>query len=169
MFASRSDDDVTRPHPGGRHTASQPTRLTARPLGATAVRVLGASIITVAAVVPLPSYAVATPAADPQHCTYTLTAPRTTEIPGGATGVTATFAAKSCSGTAQPVFTTVCVATPDSPGQCVKNYGWAAAEVVLPTARISGTFTATGRGCFRTVETEVACEPSGPIASSLFG
>jgi hypothetical protein len=105
--------------------------------------------------------------ADGQSCSYTLSPPTVTQLPGGAAAVTASFAAASCSGIAQPVFNRVCMDSPVRAGDCGKNYGWSAAEVVVPSSAIGGTFTATGQGCYRLTTTELTCTTSGPVSLTL--
>jgi hypothetical protein len=107
--------------------------------------------------------------ADGQSCSYTLSPPTVTQLPGGASAVTASLAAATCSGIAQPVFNRVCVDSPARAGDCGKNYGWSAAQVVVAFAPAGGTFTATGQGCYRLATTELTCTASGPVSSTLRG
>jgi hypothetical protein len=109
----------------------------------------------------------APPANEESSCSFTLSAPQVTELPGGAKVATATYAASSCSGNAQPVFSTVCVASPDGPSQCFKNYGWLVAQIYVASPSMSGEFTATGRGCWQAGSTEFACVPDGPVRATL--
>jgi hypothetical protein len=109
----------------------------------------------------------APPPGEEASCSFTLSAPRVTELPGGAKVATATYAASSCSGNAQPVFATVCVAAPDGISQCFKNYGWLAAQVYVSTPSVSGQFTATGTGCWQAGSIEFTCTPDGPVRATL--
>jgi hypothetical protein len=102
-----------------------------------------------------------------QSCSFALSAPQVTELPGGAKVATATYAASRCSGSAQPVFATVCVASPDGPGQCFKNYGWLVAQVYVASPSVSGQFTATGLGCWQVGSAEFTCVPDGPVRATL--
>jgi hypothetical protein len=102
-----------------------------------------------------------------QSCSFTLSAPQVTELPGGAKVATATYAASRCSGSAQPVFATVCVASPDGPSQCFKNYGWLVAQVYVAPPSVSGQFTATGLGCWQVGSAEFTCAPDGPVRATL--
>jgi hypothetical protein len=106
------------------------------------------------------------PSAQPS-CSFTLSAPQVTEVPGGAKMATATYAANSCSGNAQPVFATVCVVPPNGPSQCFKNYGWLVAQVYVASPSTSGEFTATGLGCWQAGSTEFTCAPDGPVRATL--
>lgn len=90
-------------------------------------------------------------------CEYTLTPPQVVQLPGGASGVSATFAASHCSGIAQPVTVTVCLNTPLRGGECKDNWGWSIAQVVTPAAHLTGTYSTSGRGCWRVGGTEVTC------------
>jgi hypothetical protein len=80
---------------------------------------------------------------------------------------TATYAASKCSGNAQPVFATVCVAAPDGVSQCFKNYGWLAAQVYVASPSLSGQFEATGLGCWQSGSTDFTCAPDGPVRGLL--
>jgi hypothetical protein len=107
------------------------------------------------------------PPGEAASCSFTLSAPRVTELPGGAKVATATYAASNCSGNAQPVFATVCVAAPDGISQCFKNYGWRAAQVYVSTPSVSGQFAATGIGCWQAGSIEFTCTPDGPVRATL--
>jgi hypothetical protein len=109
----------------------------------------------------------APPPGSAASCSFTLSAPQVTELPGGAKVATATYAASSCSGNAQPVFATVCVASPDGPSQCFKDYGWLVAQVYVASPSMRGEFTSTGLGCWQAGSTEFTCVPSGPARATF--
>jgi hypothetical protein len=109
----------------------------------------------------------APPPSDEPSCSFTLSAPQLTVLPGGAKAATATYAASACVGNAQPVFATVCLESPSGKSQCFKNHGWLVSQVYLTTPPMSGEFTATGRGCWQAGSTIFTCVPSEPVRSTL--
>lgn len=101
-------------------------------------------------------------------CSFTLSAPQLVQLPGGATAVTAKLVASSCSGTAQPQSLTVCLAAPASAGQCANAIGWEPAQVYLSASNPSGTFTATGKSCWRIAGvTDTNCSGQGPVSTTI--
>jgi hypothetical protein len=113
------------------------------------------------------SFSQAPPAGDEPSCSFTLSAPQLTEVPGGAKAVTATYAASACTGNAQPVFVTVCVESPSGRSQCFKDHGWLVSQVYLTTPPMSGEFIATGRGCWQAGSTVFTCVPTEPVRATL--
>jgi hypothetical protein len=98
-----------------------------------------------------------------------LTPPELVVLPGGAKGVRATLNPKTCDPAAQQTDVTVCLSTPNSPGRCKRLPGWAKTEVIVPASPASGTFTATGVGCWQelTRSLQPACRTTGPISSTI--
>jgi len=105
---------------------------------------------------------------DEASCTFTVSAPQLTTLSGGATAVTATAAASSCSGTVQPAMTTVCLSGGGSAGNCKTVYGWDTAQVFLTVTQMSGTFTAKANGCWRmTLNVTTVCSPPPPVSTTF--
>lgn len=98
-------------------------------------------------------------------CAFTLSSPVSTEVPGGAGGVTATLSPGACTG--QPVVLMVCLTTASGRSECGKSYAFDAARVVM-VASPKGVFTATGRGCWHPgLDADQRCETRGPISVTL--
>jgi hypothetical protein len=108
------------------------------------------------------------PQPDSTQCSFALSPPQPVVLPGGARAVTATLDTSTCSGSAAPTDVIVCVATPDGPGNCKKTPGWSRAQVYVTSSR-SGTFTATGQGCWRDllVSFREDCQNTGPLTATL--
>jgi hypothetical protein len=101
-------------------------------------------------------------------CSFTLSAPQLVHLPGGATAVTASLVASSCTGTAQAQATTVCLAPAAGAGQCAHAVGWEPAQAYLYASNPTGTFTATGKGCWRIAgETDTSCSGQGPVSAEI--
>jgi hypothetical protein len=103
-------------------------------------------------------------------CDFTLSAPRLAELPGGVTAVTATLTPGHCTGNVQVMNSTVCVATPTSPGECASRSGYDPVQVfVAPGAPPHGTYTATGNGCWRSGDVFVTkvCRSQGATTASI--
>ena len=103
-------------------------------------------------------------------CEFTLSAPRLAELPGGLTAVTATLTPGHCTGNVQPMSSTVCVATPSSPGECASRSGYDPAQVFVALgAPPPGTYTATGNGCWRSGDVFVTkvCRSQGTTSASI--
>jgi hypothetical protein len=98
-----------------------------------------------------------------------LTPPELVVLPGGAKAVKASLDPKTCDPSAQPTDVTVCVSTPNSPGHCKRLPGWAKVEVIVAASPASGTFTATGVGCWQEITRlpQPACRTTGPISSTI--
>ncbi|MHA2415000.1 hypothetical protein [Mycobacterium avium] len=116
--------------------------------------------------------ATASPADEPSEsagCHYTLTPPQLVLLPGGAKAVRATLDPKICDPSAQPTDVTVCLAPPNGQGDCNRLPGWAKVEVIIPAAPSSGTFTATGNGCWHEITKSFRplCRTTGPISSTF--
>jgi hypothetical protein len=124
-----------------------------------------ATVTTCVAALTVPSSASAQPAPE-DLCTYQLSGPELTELPGGAKAVTATLTPTTCPGRAKPTNTTICVATPDGPGSCANSLAWIPAQVYVTTASYTGTFTATGNGCYKSMFAG-DCTSIGPISATL--
>src|ERR1700710_3123467 len=71
---------------------------------------------------------------DAAGCQFTLTPPELVLLPGGAKAVRATMNPKTCDPSAQPTDVTVCLSTPNSPGQCKKLPGWSNPQVIIPAS-----------------------------------
>ncbi len=118
------------------------------------------SVAAAAMLAALPPSATAAPDGG-DRCTFVLSAPQATALPGpgGAKGVTATLTWTSCTGLASPAYSSVCVANPPSNGHCNKRIGWDSPLAVFPTQNPTGPFTAQARGCYRTPsQAETVCE-----------
>ena len=105
---------------------------------------------------------------DGGQCTFVVSAPQATALPGpgGATGVTATITWKSCTGLATPAYSEVCVTRPGSNGKCNKRIGWDSPLAVFPTPNPVGPFTATARACYRTPSSAtVVCDTAEQSAT----
>jgi len=105
-----------------------------------------------------------------QSCSFTLSAPTLTTLPGGAKAVTATLVASTCSGDAQATSSTICVATPDGPGNCATAYTWDRAKVFVTSSRMTGRFTATGNGCWQVTGvsgSKYTCAQLGPVTTTV--
>jgi hypothetical protein len=116
--------------------------------------------------------ATASPVDEPSEsagCQYVLTPPELMLLPGGAKAVRATLNPKACDPAAQPTDVTVCLAPPNGQGECKRMPGWALAEVLIPASPSSGTFTATGNGCWMEIvrSFQSACRTTGPLSSAI--
>jgi hypothetical protein len=110
---------------------------------------------------------VASAAPDDQYCSYTLSTPQRFRN-GNADAVIATLQPQQCNGRANARRSSVCLASPESRGECGVAVGWAMAKVVVPW--VAGrTYTATGNGCADNgiPFSVTVCTPSGPITATL--
>jgi hypothetical protein len=106
--------------------------------------------------------------AAPDSCAYILSAPQVTNLPGGATGVTATLRPGSCTGNAQAAMSTVCLSTGEGPGICSHAPGWDPAEAFVAASHPTGTFRATGIGCWRVMPgSGTVCMNSDPTTTTM--
>ena len=101
-------------------------------------------------------------------CSFTLSAPQLVHLPGGATAVTASLVASSCTGRAQAQATTVCLSPAAGAGQCAHAVGWEAARVYLSASNPTGTFSATGKGCWRIAgAVDTFCSNQEPLSATI--
>jgi len=112
------------------------------------------------------------PGDDPveSSCSFTLSGPQLTSLPGGAEAVTATVAASACSGNAEATSSTICVSTPDGPGDCVTAPAWNTAQVFVTASKLTGRFTARANGCWQVLGATGAtytCAPLGPVMTTI--
>lgn len=103
-------------------------------------------------------------------CTFAVTSPRLTTVPGGAQAVTSQMAPDACTPKSVPFTSTICVAAPDGSNFCKTANSWNTAEVFATSSRFTGTFTASGNGCSRVTvgnSTQLICVPVGPLKLNL--
>lgn len=103
-------------------------------------------------------------------CSFTLSAPQLISLPGGAGAVTATMTVSACSGTAQATSSTICVSTPDGPGNCATAPAWNPAQVFVTASKLTGRFTARANGCWEVLGLTGAnytCAPLGPVITTI--
>jgi hypothetical protein len=128
--------------------------------------VLATAITAVATI--LPASTMASPDTGRLTCTFTLSAPQISTLPGGVRAVTATLKAAACEGNAAPARVSVCIDAPQGKSVCGADQGWTVARAVLPSAAPAGTYTASGVGCWDEPTTIVnSCSSSGPISATL--
>ncbi len=128
-----------------------------------------AGSLALAALIVLPAAAVAQPdQGDPyadSRCFYSLTAPAAATLPGGGPAVSAEIGMTQCTGLAQSVRTTACVARPGNNGSCSTENGYLNSTAYAPGSP-SGSYTATGEGCYRLrSELALVCVPAGPFSA----
>lgn len=103
-------------------------------------------------------------------CSFEMSPPKLIELPGGGKAVSSTINPTGCTGDyVSPRSATICVSTPDGPGKCSNAPGYATGEVFVTATRYTGTFTATGRGCWAVVNIPRGdvCTPLAPISSTF--
>jgi hypothetical protein len=106
--------------------------------------------------------------ADDLNCSFEISPPQLVQSPVSGTNATATVRAKGCSGPAQPMASTVCLASEGNQGRCVQAYGWNLAQVFFDPPASTATYTATGLGCVRHGDpAEAVCNPVGPVSATL--
>jgi hypothetical protein len=108
--------------------------------------------------------------AQPQNdnsCSFALSAPQHTTLPGGATGITATAQATKCAGMAQPVKVTVCLSSPAGAAVCDTKYAWVTAKAFLGSTQPGEKFTVTGTGCSLAPDPDADSAPSAGSCQSL--
>lgn len=72
-----------------------------------------------------------------------------------------------CSGLAQSVRTTACVARSGDGGFCTTENGYVPSTAFAPGVP-HGNFTATGEGCYRVrSDLGLVCVPAGPISATF--
>jgi hypothetical protein len=123
--------------------------------------------IAIAIAAPLLALTAGAPSAlaDDQSCSFELTAPQTTTLPGGGGAVTATVRAIKCTGLAEATDAYVCINTPTGAHQCTRSPAWSTAQVYV-TADGSGTYTAQGKGCWGVFE-RTDCRDLGTVNSAI--
>ena len=112
------------------------------------------------------------PPEDPadSSCSFTLSPPQLTTLPGGARAVTATLAVSACSGHAQAASSTICVSAPDGPNDCATTPAWNPAQVFVTASKLTGRFTATAKGCWQVTSVmggNYTCAPLGPVITTI--
>lgn len=139
--------------------------------GATAGRLAAMSVLAFAAIIAPPTSAVAH--ADPKisdvdsQCWYHLTAPAAVTMTGGSHAVAAEISTTRCTGIAQSVRTTVCIARENENGVCRTKQGYQTSKT-MTVGPPRGNVTATGRGCYRLrSDIELVCVPAGPVSTTL--
>jgi hypothetical protein len=101
------------------------------------------------------------------RCNFTMSEPRLITV-GGTQMVTASVAPASCSGTASPKSTQVCIATGDSVGRCVLASGYETAQVYFAPYVAGVNYVAKGSGCAGlSTPSTVVCSSVGPKAATL--
>jgi hypothetical protein len=106
--------------------------------------------------------------ADDLNCSFEISPPQLVQSPATGTNATATVRAKGCSGPAQPMASTVCLASDGNQGRCVEAYGWNQAQVFFDPPQSTARYTATGLGCVRFGDpAKSVCNPVGPVSTTL--
>ncbi|CAN5810908.1 hypothetical protein BH10ACT9_BH10ACT9_05650 [soil metagenome] len=103
--------------------------------------------------------------ADDESCSFALSAPQFTTLPGGGPAVSATVRAVTCTGLAQATDSYVCITTPAGDNQCKRSPAWNTAEVFV-TAGGNGTYTAQGKGCWAVFE-QADCRDIGAVSATI--
>ena len=117
-------------------------------------------------------YAAATccaPSASADTCTFELSPPQMATLTGGVVQVTASLTPRSCTGTAIPQRSTVCLAFGDSSGRCETAYAWTSARVFLDQTQRDGTrgYQSSGKGCVDSDDpARMTCRDYGPTQTS---
>jgi hypothetical protein len=105
---------------------------------------------------------------DDLNCSFEISPPQLVQTPASGTNATATVRAKGCSGLAQPMASTVCLASDGNQGRCVEAYGWDQAQVFFDPPQSTAIYTATGLGCVRFGDpAKSVCNPVGPVSATL--
>lgn len=102
-------------------------------------------------------------------CQYALSTPELVMLSGGGKALRASLVPTTCAPSAQPTDVMVCLAPPNGNGDCKKTPGWSRAEVIIPASPSSGTFTATGKGCWQDILNSFrsACRTTAPISLAI--
>lgn len=109
-----------------------------------------------------------TASADDLNCSFEISPPQLVQSPATGTNATATVRAKGCNGPAQPMASTVCLASDGDQGRCVEAFGWNLAQVFFDPPTSTATYTATGLGCVRYGDPpKTECNPVGPVRATL--
>ena len=87
----------------------------------------------------------------PEICTFTVTTPAVTILPGpgSAKAVTAEVIWNKCNGLGTPAYAVVCLSSATSSGMCARAPGWSSAMAVMPSLNPTGQYRARGQGCYR--------------------
>ncbi|GAA2571589.1 hypothetical protein GCM10010409_56270 [Mycolicibacterium diernhoferi] len=130
-----------------------------------------AGTLALSALVCFPTAAAAQPEPDDRYanseCFYSLTAPAAVTLPGGGQAVSTEIGMTHCTGLAQSVRTTACVARPGDSGYCTTKNGYVNSAAHAPGAP-SGSYTATGEGCYRLrSDLALVCVPAGPVSATF--
>jgi hypothetical protein len=106
--------------------------------------------------------------ADDLNCSFEISPPQLVQSPATGANATATVRAKGCSGPAQPMASTVCLAADGNQGRCAEAFGWNPAQVFFDPPASTATYTATGLGCVRYGDpSKTICNPVGPVRATL--
>jgi hypothetical protein len=126
-----------------------------------------AAVLAAAVAAPLFAFSSGAPhaLADDESCSFELSAPQTTSLPGGAAAVTATVRATKCTGMAEATDAVVCITSPAGAHQCQRSPAWSIAQVFV-TAGGSGTYTAGGKGCWGVFE-RTDCRDLGSVDATI--
>jgi hypothetical protein len=105
--------------------------------------------------------------ADEPSCSFELTAPQRTTLPGtnSTVAVTATVRAIRCTGLAEATDAVVCISTPTGVQQCDRDPAWSTAQVYV-AAGPNGTYTAQGKGCWGVFE-HAECRDLGTVNATI--
>ena len=105
--------------------------------------------------------------AEPGLCNFTLSDPHLVDLSGTQT-VTATLTPASCTGSAIPISSQVCLSSPGKAGRCAELPGYTDVHVYLAPYEPGVTYTAKGRGCAaRTNPPAPVCTTVGPTTATL--
>jgi hypothetical protein len=104
---------------------------------------------------------------EPILCNFTMSDAYVIDL-SGVQMVTATTTPSSCTGTAKPTSSQVCLSTADSIGRCSELPGYTAAQAYLSPYRPGVAYTVTGRGCAAlTTPPTLLCTTLGPRTVTL--
>jgi hypothetical protein len=103
--------------------------------------------------------------AEEPSCSFELSAPQATTLPGGGAAVSATVRAVACTGLAEATDSFVCITAPNGANHCQRSPAWSTAEVFV-TAGGSGTYTAKGKGCWGVFE-QADCRDLAPVSATI--
>jgi hypothetical protein len=127
-----------------------------------------ASLLAAAAIAaPLLALSASIPSAlaDDDSCSFELSAPQATTLPGGGAMVTATVRAIKCTGLAQATDAFVCVTNPAGVDQCKRSPAWSTAQVYVAGGG-NGIYTAQGKGCWGVFERS-DCRELAPVSATI--
>lgn len=104
----------------------------------------------------------------PEICTFTVTKPAVTILPGpgSAKAVTAQVIWDKCNGLGTPAYAVVCLSSATSSGMCARALAWNSAMAVMPSLNPTGQYRAEGQGCYRNpAVATLACDTATQTAS----